>query len=51
MQTKAYAADTSPLPKPCEVQGALRLLFISGQAPENENQHVTPHYPSQYRLA
>jgi enamine deaminase RidA (YjgF/YER057c/UK114 family) len=35
----------------CEVSGFSRLLFISGQVPEDETQHVPPDYPSQYRLA
>jgi enamine deaminase RidA (YjgF/YER057c/UK114 family) len=34
-----------------EVSGFSRLLFISGQVPEGENQVVPPDYPSQYRLA
>lgn len=34
-----------------EVSGFSRLLFISGQVPEDENQHVPADYPSQYRLA
>lgn len=34
-----------------EVTGASRLLFISGQVPEDDNGHVPPDYPSQYKLA
>ncbi len=34
-----------------EVTGAQRLLFISGQVPADEHDHVPPDYPSQYRLA
>ena len=35
----------------CEVEGFSRLLFISGQVPEDENGYVPPDYPGQYRLA
>ena len=35
----------------CEVSGATRLLFISGQVPEDEDGRVPPDYPSQYALA
>jgi enamine deaminase RidA (YjgF/YER057c/UK114 family) len=52
MQTKAYS------PKPGiafaaahEVSGFSRLLFISGQVPEDESGYVPPDYPSQYRAA
>ncbi len=34
-----------------EVSGFSRLLFISGQVPEDEKQRVPADYPSQYRLA
>lgn len=34
-----------------EVTAAQRLLFISGQVPADEQGHVPPDYPSQYRLA
>lgn len=34
-----------------EVAGAQRLLFISGQVPEDDAGYVPPDYPSQYRLA
>ena len=35
----------------CEVTGAMRLLFISGQVPEDDQQQVPERYPDQYRLA
>jgi 2-iminobutanoate/2-iminopropanoate deaminase len=35
----------------CEVSGASRLLFVSGQVPEDADKRVPPDYPSQYRLA
>ena len=35
----------------CEAAGCSRLLFISGQVPEDEAGHVPEDYPSQYRLA
>jgi 2-iminobutanoate/2-iminopropanoate deaminase len=35
----------------CEVSGASRLLFISGQVPVDEEGRVPPTYPEQYRLA
>lgn len=34
-----------------EVTGASRLLFISGQVPEDEAGVVPPDYPTQYKLA
>jgi 2-iminobutanoate/2-iminopropanoate deaminase len=34
-----------------EISNFSRLLFISGQVPEDDNEHVPPDYPSQYRLA
>jgi enamine deaminase RidA (YjgF/YER057c/UK114 family) len=52
MQTKAYAPDPSiAFAQACEASGFSRLLFISGQVPEDENGFVPPDYPSQYRLA
>jgi 2-iminobutanoate/2-iminopropanoate deaminase len=35
----------------CEVSGASRLLFVSGQVPANEEGQVPADYRSQYRLA
>jgi 2-iminobutanoate/2-iminopropanoate deaminase len=35
----------------CEVIGASRLLFISGQVPEDEHGHVPADYKDQYALA
>ena len=52
MQTKAYSPDPSiAFAAANEVSGFSRLLFISGQVPEDENGHVPPDYPSQYGLA
>lgn len=35
----------------CEVRGARRLLFVSGQVPEDAQQRVPACYRDQYRLA
>ena len=35
----------------CEVTGHTRLLFVSGQVPEDADQKVPPGYRDQYRLA
>lgn len=35
----------------CEVSGASRLLFVSGQVPADGEGHVPADYRSQYRLA
>jgi enamine deaminase RidA (YjgF/YER057c/UK114 family) len=52
MQTKAYSANPSTaFAQANEVTGFSRLLFISGQVPEDESGHVPTDYPSQYRLA
>jgi enamine deaminase RidA (YjgF/YER057c/UK114 family) len=52
MQTKAHSADPSiAFAQACEVSRFSRLMFVSGQVPEDENAHVPPDYPSQYRLA
>jgi 2-iminobutanoate/2-iminopropanoate deaminase len=52
MQTKAYTPSPGiAFAQACEVSGFTRLLFISGQVPEDENSYVPPDYPSQYRLA
>lgn len=52
MQTKAYSpARDIAFAAANEVSDFSRLLFISGQVPEDENGHVPPDYPSQYRLA
>jgi 2-iminobutanoate/2-iminopropanoate deaminase len=52
MQSKAYSPDPSiAFAAAHEVSGFSRLLFISGQVPEDENGTVPPDYPSQYRLA
>lgn len=52
MQTKAYTPSPDiAFAQACEVSSFTRLLFISGQVPEDENAHVPPDYPSQYRLA
>jgi 2-iminobutanoate/2-iminopropanoate deaminase len=52
MQTKAYAPEPNiAFAAANEVSGFSRLLFISGQVPEDESGYVPPDYPSQYRLA
>jgi len=52
MQTRSFEANRdTAFAQACEASGFSRLLFISGQVPEDENQNVPPDYPSQYRLA
>lgn len=52
MQIKVFSPQADiAFAQACEVSSFSRLLFISGQVPEGENQHVPPDYPSQYRLA
>ncbi|HJS80905.1 MAG TPA: RidA family protein, partial [Vitreimonas sp.] len=52
MQTRAFEPNReTAFAQACEVSGFLRLLFISGQVPEDENGVVPPDYPSQDRLA
>lgn len=52
MQKKAFSPQADiAFAQACEVTNFSRLLFISGQVPEDENQRVPPDYPSQYRLA
>lgn len=52
MQKLAFEPNTeTAFAQACEVAGFSRLLFISGQVPEDESGHVPPDYPSQYRLA
>lgn len=52
METRAFAADRSiAFAQACEVKDFSRLLFISGQVPEDESGRAPPDYPSQYRLA
>jgi 2-iminobutanoate/2-iminopropanoate deaminase len=52
MQKRAFSPNTeTAFAQACEVSGFSRLLFVSGQVPEDENGAVPPDYPSQYRLA
>lgn len=52
MEKKAYAPQPDiAFAQACEVSGFSRLLFVSGQVPEDDEQRVPPDYPSQYRLA
>ena len=52
MQIKAFSPQTDiAFAQACEVSGFSRLLFVSGQVPADENQHVPSDYASQYRLA
>lgn len=52
MQIEAFSPQADiAFAQACEVSNFSRLLFISGQIPADENQHVPPDYPSQYRLA
>jgi len=56
MEVKRINAATAPMPKggyaqALEVEGARRLLFISGQIPETAQGEVPKDFPSQARLA
>ena len=52
MQIKTYEPNhDTAFAQACEAAGFSRLLFISGQVPEDERQHVPADYPGQYRLA
>lgn len=52
MQIKAFSPQADiAFAQACEVSGFSRLLFVSGQVPADENQHVPSDYASQYRLA
>lgn len=51
MQTRAFGSDPgNAFAQACEVSGFKRLLFISGQVPQ-EGDHIPPDYEGQYRLA
>lgn len=52
MEKKAHSPQPDiAFAQACEISGFSRLLFISGQVPEDEDQRVPSDYPSQYRLA
>jgi len=51
MQITAIHPTAHAYAQACLVTGAQRLLFVSGQVPEDAEQHVPADYPSQYRLA
>jgi enamine deaminase RidA (YjgF/YER057c/UK114 family) len=52
MQSKAYEPNhDTAFAQACEARGFSRLLFISGQTPEDDNQRVPADYPGQYKLA
>lgn len=51
MKIKAIHPTGDAYAQACEASGFSRLLFVSGQVPEDENQQVPPDYRSQYRLA
>jgi 2-iminobutanoate/2-iminopropanoate deaminase len=52
MQKRAFSPNAeTAFAQACEVSDFSRLLFISGQVPEDENGYVPPDYPNQYRLA
>lgn len=50
MQSRAFEPSEHAYAQAVEVSGAQRLLFISGQVPEDDN-GIPPDYPAQYRLA
>ena len=50
MQMRAIDPSEHAYAQAVEVSGAQRLLFISGQVPEDES-GIPPDYPAQYRLA
>jgi 2-iminobutanoate/2-iminopropanoate deaminase len=51
MHIRAIGPTENAYAQACEVTGAQRLLFVSGQVPEDAEQRVPADYPSQYRLA
>jgi enamine deaminase RidA (YjgF/YER057c/UK114 family) len=51
MRIRSIHPDGNAFAHACEVTDASRLLFISGQVPEEANGHVPPDYRSQYLLA
>ena len=50
MQTRAINPGEGPYAEAMEVSNASRLLFISGQVPQ-QGDDIPSDYPSQYRLA
>lgn len=51
MQLRAINAHrNNAMAEACEVSGFSRLLFVSGQVPQ-EGEHIPSDYESQYRLA
>jgi 2-iminobutanoate/2-iminopropanoate deaminase len=51
MQIKAINPTGFAYAQACEVSDFSRLLFVSGQVPEDADQQVPADYPGQYRLA
>lgn len=51
MRIRSINPDGNAFAHACEVSNASRLLFISGQVPEDADGHVPPDYRSQYLLA
>jgi enamine deaminase RidA (YjgF/YER057c/UK114 family) len=51
MRIRSIHPDGNAFAAACEVTDASRLLFVSGQVPEDEKGTVPPDYKSQYRLA
>lgn len=51
MRIRSIEPSDNAFAHACEVSAPARLLFISGQVPEDDQGQVPPDYPSQYRLA
>jgi enamine deaminase RidA (YjgF/YER057c/UK114 family) len=51
MQLRAINSNGDAFAQACEVSNFSRILFVSGQVPQDADQRVPPDYPSQYRLA
>ncbi len=51
MPIKSIEPNGHAFAQACEASDFTRLLFISGQVPEDSNGSVPPDYVSQYRLA
>ena len=51
MKITPIRPDDNAFAMACEVSGHTRLLFVSGQVPEDAGGRIPETYPEQYRLA
>jgi enamine deaminase RidA (YjgF/YER057c/UK114 family) len=51
MQLRPINSKGDAFAQACEASAVSRMLFISGQVPQDADGNVPPDYPSQYRLA